>query len=483
MLAGPPSHPGGTLVTRWRSAGTAPRARRCDQPVDEPGVRSPVVDLETPPTAAPAVAPAPFALLPGAPTFVPWVVRDGQHEGEVAEEEILVAVSALREAADRLLDARPGVAGVAGAAGAVQAALGGVAAAVPMAVLTTDRYGVVSTANAAAGHLVGTSSPRLRGKPLQVFVPPDQRRAVRRAVAQAWRTGLSRCRVPLVPRSGEPVEVDAVVVATGSTADGTTGLQWVLAPRGAADALAPESSDDAVVALAELCRLRPGATDMQPLLGRVAALVARAVPAADHASITLGDPLAPTVTAAGSETAQRLEGLQVIRATGPTVEAWSRGAAVTSEDLASEQRWSGFTAAALAEGPTTLAAVPVRSGAEVVGVITLYGTARGGGPSSGTSLGRAEVFATAVAALVEQDRHVAELRATVEQLQTALGSRAAIEQAKGMVAAWLGCGVDQAFSVLSRWSQDRNVKLREVAAFVVGAPEQARPLVLSRPAA
>lgn len=446
-----------------------------------------MVDLEVPPTtAAPVVAPAPAAPSPGTPAsvpFVPWVVRDGQHEGEVAEEEILVAVSALREAADRLLDARPGVAGVAGAAGAVQAVLGGVAAAVPLAVLTTDRYGVVRDANAAAGHLVRTSFPRLRGKPLQVFVPPDQRPAVRGAVARAWATGLSRCCVPLVPRAGAPVEVDVVVVATGDTAGGTTGLQWVLAPRGAADALAPEGSDDAVAALAELCRLRPGATDLQPLLGRVAALVARAVPAADHVSITLGDPSAPAVTAAGSEVAQRLEGLQVLGGAGPTVDAWCSGTTVTSEDLGAERRWSAFTAAARAAGPTALAAVPVRSDGEAVGVLTLYGTARGGGPTSQASLGRAEVFATAVAALVEQDRHVAELRATAEQLQTALGSRAAIEQAKGMVAAWLGCGVDEAFAVLSRWSQDRNVKLREVAAFVVGAPEQARPLVLSRPAA
>lgn len=417
---------------------------------------------------------------PPEPDLQPWFPDDERSQGEVAEEEILTVVSALREAADRLLGARGSVEGVAGVAGAVQAALGDVVAAVPLAVLSTDRYGVVREANAAAGHLVGVSFPRLRGEPLQVFVPSEQRRAVRSAVAQAWATGLSRCRVPLAPRSGGSVEVDAVVVAVGDTASGRTGLQWVLAPRGASGAALPDASDDAVQALAELWRLRPGTTGLQPLMTRVATLVARAVPAAQHVSIVLGSPLAPTVTASGSGVAQHLDGLQVSSGDGPTVEAWCTGTTVTSTDLAAEPRWGGFTLAAVQAGPTALAAVPVCSGGEMIGVLTLYGSARAGGPSSEAALDRAAVFAAAIAALVGHDRHVTELRTTAEQLRTAMDSRAVIEQAKGMVSVWRGCGVDEAFAVMSRWSQDRNVKLREVAAFVVGAPDQARPLVLSR---
>lgn len=443
-----------------------------------------MVDVDRSSTADPSLG-APPAMTASIlePVLRPWVLDDDGTQGELAEEEILTAVSALREAADRLLDARGSVEGVAGAAGAVQAALGDVVAAVPLAVLSTDRYGVVSEANAAAGHLVGVSFPRLRGKPLQVFVPPGQRRAVRSAVAQAWSTGFSRCRIPLEPRAGAPVEVDAVVVAIGDTISGRSGLQWVLAPRGAFDALLPSSSDDAVQALAEFCRLRPGTTGMRQLMTQVAALVVRAVPAASHVSIVLGHPLAPTVTATGSGVAQHLDGLQVASGYGPTVEAWSTGATVTSADLASEPRWDSFTRAARGAGSNAVAAVPVCLGAEVVGVLTLYGSARAGGPSYEAALDRAAIFAAAIAALVGHDRHVTELRTTADQLRTALDSRAVIEQAKGMVSAWRGCDVDEAFAVLSRWSQDRNVKLREVAAFVVGAPGQARPLVLSRSAA
>jgi PAS domain S-box-containing protein len=54
-----------------------------------------------------------------------------------------------------------------------------------------------------------------------------------------------------------------------------------------------------------------------------------------------------------------------------------------------------------------------------------------------------------------------------EQLQTALTTRVVIEQAKGMVAATRGIGVDDAFQVLRKHARDHNARLHDVAAAVV----------------
>ncbi|MDC0768006.1 ANTAR domain-containing protein [Streptomyces sp. HD] len=62
---------------------------------------------------------------------------------------------------------------------------------------------------------------------------------------------------------------------------------------------------------------------------------------------------------------------------------------------------------------------------------------------------------------------VIELRARNEQLGRALASRAAIDQARGMVMALAPCSSDRAWDVLVEVSQHCNTKLRDVAAALV----------------
>ncbi|MEV7175156.1 SpoIIE family protein phosphatase [Kitasatospora sp. NPDC093679] len=75
------------------------------------------------------------------------------------------------------------------------------------------------------------------------------------------------------------------------------------------------------------------------------------------------------------------------------------------------------------------------------------------------------------------------LRAEVEGLQTAMRTRAVIEQAKGMLAEREGGTPDQAFDRLVQLSQDTNRKLVEIAAEVVGvaAPIEDRTAGPDRP--
>lgn len=55
------------------------------------------------------------------------------------------------------------------------------------------------------------------------------------------------------------------------------------------------------------------------------------------------------------------------------------------------------------------------------------------------------------------------LRQEVDGLRTAMQSRAAIEQAKGILVARYRISPDTAFAVLVRWSQRRNVKVRVIS--------------------
>jgi AmiR/NasT family two-component response regulator len=62
---------------------------------------------------------------------------------------------------------------------------------------------------------------------------------------------------------------------------------------------------------------------------------------------------------------------------------------------------------------------------------------------------------------------VVELRARNEQLGRALASRAAIDQARGMVMALAPCSSERAWDLLVDVSQHCNIKLRDVAAALV----------------
>ena len=65
-------------------------------------------------------------------------------------------------------------------------------------------------------------------------------------------------------------------------------------------------------------------------------------------------------------------------------------------------------------------------------------------------------------------------RTLADQLQEALRSRALIDQAKGIIMAGRGGDANAAFEVLVALSQQRHVKLREVAQEIVEAAARRR---------
>jgi AmiR/NasT family two-component response regulator len=68
-------------------------------------------------------------------------------------------------------------------------------------------------------------------------------------------------------------------------------------------------------------------------------------------------------------------------------------------------------------------------------------------------------------------RILADVETTAVHLRQAVESRAVIGQATGILMARRGLTADEAFEVLSRTSQDRNIKLDRLAAVLTEAPE------------
>jgi AmiR/NasT family two-component response regulator len=107
-------------------------------------------------------------------------------------------------------------------------------------------------------------------------------------------------------------------------------------------------------------------------------------------------------------------------------------------------------------------AVPVHAGDERVGVITAYAAQ----PRAFDPL-LVEDLALAGAGVLSVALREAEHDRLAEQLREAVTSREVIDQAKGIVMGQRRCTADQAFEVLVRISQQRNIRVRAVAEHLV----------------
>jgi hypothetical protein len=76
----------------------------------------------------------------------------------------------------------------------------------------------------------------------------------------------------------------------------------------------------------------------------------------------------------------------------------------------------------------------------------------------------------------DADLDVAQSRRILLELQQKLESMPAIEQAKGILMARFSLDAQRAFSLLVRWSQVNNVKLRAVSDSLVAAADDAAAL-------
>jgi transcriptional regulator with GAF, ATPase, and Fis domain len=198
--------------------------------------------------------------------------------------------------------------------------------------------------------------------------------------------------------------------------------------------------------------------------------------AASAAGVMLADPRGELrVAAASSEQAGLLELFQLQNDQGPCLDCIRTGRPVTAADLSGPvQRWPRFAHAATQSGFRTVQALPMRLRDHVIGALSLFRAEPGPFGPAELRIGQALADVATIGLLHE--RNVRRNETLAEQLQAALNSRVAIEQAKGKLAERLSIDMDQAFSLLRDYARNSSQRLTDVArAFVDDATAQFPP--------
>jgi GAF domain-containing protein len=205
-------------------------------------------------------------------------------------------------------------------------------------------------------------------------------------------------------------------------------------------------------------------------LVRVAELACE-VTSADMAGITLlvdGEPATGVFTDAE---APQIDAAQYEMDDGPCLAAFRDQRIYRIDSTAAEDRWPAFARDAASHGVTATLSVPLAARREGVGALNLYSRTAA---FSDQHVRQAEVFAAQAAIVLANAQVYWDARQLGENLRQAMRSRAAIDQATGILMADGGRRPDEAFQLLVRASQRENRKLRDIAAEIVAHASERR---------
>ena len=187
----------------------------------------------------------------------------------------------------------------------------------------------------------------------------------------------------------------------------------------------------------------------------------------DEAGVMLVDPSRTLrYVASSSEQMRVVELLELQHEEGPCLEAYRDGRVTMSTDADDAvKRWPNFGSHAREAGLESLAGVPMRLRLDSIGALNLFSRRPGGLSEEDQQIAQAMADIATIGVLNE--RAIRDGRIVTAQLQTALESRIAIEQAKGVLAENLGINVDDAFTMLRNHARTHNSKLTETAREIV----------------
>lgn len=191
---------------------------------------------------------------------------------------------------------------------------------------------------------------------------------------------------------------------------------------------------------------------------RVVKRAVEVIPGCRHCGLTLRKRGRYAESVASSDDlAAKADALQEELRQGPCLDAAFESENFVVHDLRTEQRWPDWTARAADLGLRSSMSVRLTSNGESIGALNLYGDRPGafaGDPDI------AMIFATYAAEAMNKARLVSGLR-------NAMDSRHSIGMAQGVLAVRYGMSYERAFQVLHRYSNDHNIRLRDLAAVVL----------------
>jgi GAF domain-containing protein len=222
---------------------------------------------------------------------------------------------------------------------------------------------------------------------------------------------------------------------------------------------------DLTTAYVELQRVLIQSPDTAKLLDRIAVLASAVTSPASACGITLRREGEVSTVAFSGPLAKRSDEIQYATGQGPCLHSMRSGDVVHIAHLESDTRWPAYQLEALAIGVRSSVSIPLVVDEKPVGTLNIYTDS--GTDFSETDISNVKAFADqASASLTLMFRHSEQLELE-EQLRNALSTRAVIDQALGIIMAQQRCNSTEAFAVLRKASQDRNVKVAEIAAELI----------------
>jgi transcriptional regulator with GAF, ATPase, and Fis domain len=207
--------------------------------------------------------------------------------------------------------------------------------------------------------------------------------------------------------------------------------------------------------LAEAARSMQEPVSTRETLERVVSIATELIHGCDLVGISIVHSSGIETPAASGEALRRVDGLQFQLKEGPCYDALRTHVTVSSPDLATDTRWPRWGPLVVAEtGVRSIVSYRLFTTGDTLGALNLYSRSFDGFDADDIFDGEALAAHVAVALAGSEN---------VEHLERAITNRTVIGRAEGILMERFDISPEQAFAVLRRVSQRRNVRLNRVA--------------------
>jgi ANTAR domain-containing protein len=199
-------------------------------------------------------------------------------------------------------------------------------------------------------------------------------------------------------------------------------------------------------------------------LNELVGLATRQVRACSGAAAALWQGREPMVMAASHPDVCELAEVELAAQRGPAVDSLAAATTLACPDTLYERRWPEYAHAALCRGVRCSVTLVHRSGGAAVTLSLFSARPRVLDPEQ---LPVAELLVAVGGAVIGNMSSYGDARRTALQLREGAQARALVDQAKGVLMHAFGCSADEAFERMRKLSQQRNLKMTEVAQRVI----------------
>ena len=226
----------------------------------------------------------------------------------------------------------------------------------------------------------------------------------------------------------------------------------------------------AASATAELQELLLATEDITGFLDHLATLAVTVLPADTSCGITLRRDHGAMTVASSDTRASQVDEIQYGHDEGPCLHSLRTGQVVVVDDLAGDDRWGAYRMPALGHGVRSSLSLPLRTNGEVIGALNIYATRRRLRPP------RNNAPPAGSPTKPPAPSHWPSASPTAPRCPTICRRRSspAPSSTKPSASSWARTGApptrrSTSCAVLRRTSQNRNIKLRDIAADMVTA--------------